>query len=96
MPERRVGRVDAVLFTHHHNDHINGLDDLRRFNEMYDAAIPCLGPDKRWTKSGKKFRYIFIRTQTEGENRKSRLRPWTNLRAAVDKKSSPCPCITAT
>ncbi len=34
-------RVDAVLFTHSHADHILGVDDLRRFNLLQDASIPC-------------------------------------------------------
>lgn len=40
-----VRRVDAVLLTHDHADHLFGMDDLVRFNVLQGAAIPLYGSD---------------------------------------------------
>ncbi len=39
----RFERIDAVLFTHAHADHIFGMDDLRRFNAVQNERIPIYG-----------------------------------------------------
>jgi phosphoribosyl 1,2-cyclic phosphate phosphodiesterase len=38
-----VRRVDAVLFTHYHADHVGGLDDLKAFNAINGDILPCYG-----------------------------------------------------
>ena len=38
-----VLRVDAVVFTHPHADHVLGLDEIRRFNALQRAVVPCYG-----------------------------------------------------
>ena len=35
-----LAHIDAVLITHAHADHLSGIDDLRRFNELSHAHLP--------------------------------------------------------
>ncbi|MBR2839469.1 MAG: MBL fold metallo-hydrolase [Kiritimatiellae bacterium] len=39
--EYRINKVDAVVVTHAHMDHVSGFDDLRRFNTLNGKRIPC-------------------------------------------------------
>ncbi len=61
-----VERVDAVLYTHAHADHIFGLDDIRRFNETQNASIPCYGSPETLRAIHRAFEYIFLPTQKGG------------------------------
>jgi phosphoribosyl 1,2-cyclic phosphate phosphodiesterase len=54
-----IRQVDAVLFTHHHADHVAGLDDLRRFNWMMKRAVPCYGMQRTLEGLRKMFSYAF-------------------------------------
>src|SRR3954468_19095654 len=55
----KVRRVDAVLFTHSHADHILGLDEMRRFNAMQRTAIGCYGDARTLADVRRTFSYIF-------------------------------------
>jgi phosphoribosyl 1,2-cyclic phosphate phosphodiesterase len=54
-----VRRVDAILFTHAHADHVFGLDDVRPFNQMQRAPIPCYASRETASMLRHMFSYIF-------------------------------------
>lgn len=61
-----IRRLDAVLFTHWHADHILGLDDLRPFNYWQEGAIPLYGSAQTLDRIKKIFSYIFEPGPYEG------------------------------
>lgn len=54
-----VERVDAIVFTHSHADHIMGLDDVRRFNVMQRGAIPAYADERTAADLRRSFAYVF-------------------------------------
>jgi len=54
-----IERVDAVLYTHHHAEHIHGIDELRRFNWLQSSSIPCYGSPETLGRLRDIFGYIF-------------------------------------
>jgi phosphoribosyl 1,2-cyclic phosphate phosphodiesterase len=59
-------RVDAVLFTHAHADHVFGLDDVRIFNFRQRTAIPCYGSEATLARIRQMFAYVFEAGQEGG------------------------------
>ena len=59
-------RVDAVLYTHSHADHVFGLDDLRVFNFRQRAAIRCFGSPTTMRRLRQIFSYVFEDGQEGG------------------------------
>jgi phosphoribosyl 1,2-cyclic phosphate phosphodiesterase len=59
-------RVDAILFTHSHADHIFGLDDVRIFNFRQRAPIPCYGSEEALRNIRRSFAYVFEAGQEGG------------------------------
>ena len=55
----RISMVDAVLYTHEHADHTNGIDDLRIFSVRQRRALPIYGPKETLDRLQSTFRYIF-------------------------------------
>ena len=54
-----VRRVDAILFTHAHADHIFGMDEVRRFNALQRSAIPIMAAPHTLAEIRQAFAYIF-------------------------------------
>ncbi|MDA8093908.1 MAG: MBL fold metallo-hydrolase [Betaproteobacteria bacterium] len=52
-------RVDGVLYTHTHADHLNGIDDLRNFCYLQRAPIPIFGNETTVRDIEARFRYAF-------------------------------------
>jgi phosphoribosyl 1,2-cyclic phosphate phosphodiesterase len=59
-------RIDAILFTHSHADHIMGLDDVRRFNEMQRGAIACYADARTCDDLRRIFSYVFENPTPKG------------------------------
>lgn len=55
----RMSRVDGVLFTHAHADHVFGMDDLRRFNAVMESPIDIYAERSVLDRLGQMFGYIF-------------------------------------
>ena len=64
----RIPRVDSILFTHAHADHIFGLDDMRRFNTIQDAVIPAFASAASIADLSRVFNYIRL-DKVQGEFR---------------------------
>lgn len=54
-----IGHIQSVLYTHHHADHVHGIDELRSFNYFNDTMIPCYGNEQTLNHLRKNFAYIF-------------------------------------
>jgi phosphoribosyl 1,2-cyclic phosphate phosphodiesterase len=55
----KIDRIDAVLYTHHHFDHVAGLDDMRPYFFDNRRPIPCyLRKDTAYLMR-EKFQYVF-------------------------------------
>jgi phosphoribosyl 1,2-cyclic phosphate phosphodiesterase len=54
-----VTRIDGVLYTHHHFDHIGGFDDLRQYNFLQKSAMHLYAQEETLEEIRITFRYAF-------------------------------------
>ncbi len=58
MLKNKIDDIDAVLYTHHHVDHINGLDDLRQITQKHKKVIDLYGNKTTIDEIKISFRYV--------------------------------------
>ena len=78
MLRESVRKLDAILFTHHHKDHVAGMDDIRAFNYIMkkDMQIYCTRVTEKALR--KEFPYVF------SENRYPRV-PQVKINSIVNR-----------
>jgi len=66
MLKEKVARLDAIILTHEHKDHIAGLDDVRAFNYKSQAAIAIYSEERVQKAIRKEYSYVFSEIQYPG------------------------------
>ena len=54
-----IERLDALLFTHAHADHVMGLDDVRPYNFRQRQSMSCFGSEQTLQQIRRTFSYAF-------------------------------------
>lgn len=52
-------RIDAVLWTHEHADHVHGIDDLRQLFQLRGSPVPCFARPDALKRLVNRFHYAF-------------------------------------
>jgi phosphoribosyl 1,2-cyclic phosphate phosphodiesterase len=63
--EAGVDRLDALIYTHAHADHVNGLDDLRAVNTLIDRPLDTFGDAAVLGRIRERFGYAFLPPEPE-------------------------------
>jgi phosphoribosyl 1,2-cyclic phosphate phosphodiesterase len=66
MLAHNVKKLDAILLTHEHKDHIAGLDDVRAFNYKSQDAIDIFAEERVQKAVRKEYSYVFAEYQYPG------------------------------
>lgn len=84
MLREHVLKLDAILLTHEHKDHIAGLDDVRAFNYKSQDAIDIFSEERVQKVLKKEYSYVFSEYQYPGIP-KMRLNPLPEHGFSINK-----------
>ncbi|NJL32063.1 MAG: MBL fold metallo-hydrolase [Phycisphaerales bacterium] len=68
MVRAGIDRIDGVIYTHAHADHIFGLDDLRRFNAVMKKPVDMFAEPATLNKLRQTFEYVFAPERNENNS----------------------------
>ncbi|MEO6452680.1 MAG: MBL fold metallo-hydrolase [Ginsengibacter sp.] len=66
MLREKVDKLDAVIFTHPHKDHIAGLDDVKAYNYFLKKPMEVFANSLTETELRREFHYIFSEKKYPG------------------------------
>jgi len=81
MLREKVTRIDAIIYTHDHRDHVAGLDDIRAFNFSMKKSIDLYATESTQQGIKNQFGYIFNEKKYPGT-------PEVNFRTIENKTFS--------
>jgi phosphoribosyl 1,2-cyclic phosphate phosphodiesterase len=66
MLRENIRKLDAIILTHEHKDHIAGMDDVRAFNYKSQDAIDIYAEERVQKAVKKEYSYVFAEYQYPG------------------------------
>jgi len=66
MLSNKVKKLDAVVFTHEHKDHVAGMDDIRAFNFIQKKDMDVYASERVQLALHREFPYVFAKSKYPG------------------------------
>lgn len=66
MLVNNVKRLDGIIYTHEHKDHVAGMDDVRAFNFLQQRDMPLYCSERVENSLRMEFSYVFSEVQYPG------------------------------